>query len=220
MLNQPSEIKVDDNLTWESARVDPFLSTLECPPPFPTSQFFPQWYRDIKGDLRNYRDDKWRYDHTARYCKGLQGMQSLGWTIPLPVDITSEQNVISRKIVVPEMLYGTMWNNKDKNGEHVWDLTVVFWPWRARVKKGWRVVIMPYPLDWSPDWFTFSGAPPGNHAINAEKNGIGNMYSWEKPLDVVQYDYYNLDSVHAFKRNTTIQAGTVVFTAVVMPSAK
>jgi hypothetical protein len=219
MINQPAEVVVDENLTWESARVDPFLSNLECPPPTPLSQYLPQWYRDLKGDLREYRNDEWRYNHTARYCKGLQGMQSLGWTIPLPVPVNGVQNVISRKIVVPEMLYGTMWNDKDANGDHIWDLSIVFWPWRARVTKGWRVMIMPYTLDWSPDWFSFSGAAPGNYEINAEKNGIGNMYRWEKPLDVVKYDYYNIDTVHAFKRNTTISEGTLVFAAVIIPKS-
>jgi hypothetical protein len=219
MLKQPAEVVVDKNLTWESARVDPFLANLECPPPTPVSQYLPKWYRDLKGNLSEYRTGEWRYNHTARYCKGLQGMHSLGWTIPLPMPVTSTQNVISRKIVVPEMLYGTMWNDKDANGDHIWDLSIIFWPWRARVTKGWRVMTMPYALDWSPNWFSFSGAPPGNHDINIEKNGIGNMYHWENPLDVVQYDYYNLETVHAFKRNTIISEGTLVFTAVVIPNA-
>jgi hypothetical protein len=217
MKNQPAQVKVNENLTWESARVDSFLMDFDCPPPQPVSDFTPQWYRDLKGDLQLYRDDQWRYNHTARYCKGLQGIRNLGWTMPLPVDITSEQNTISRKIVVPEMLYGTHWNDKNELGEHIWDITLIFWPWRARLKKGWKMMTMAYPLDWSPDWFSFAGIPPPNYSINLEKNSIGNMYQWEQPLDTDTYDYYNIETVHAFRKESMIPKGTLTFSLVIIP---
>jgi hypothetical protein len=140
--------------------------------------------------------------------------------MPLPVDITAEQNVISRKIVVPEMLYGTIWNEKDENGEHIWDMTVVFWPWRARLAKGWKMLTTSYLLDWNRDWFSFSGMPPANYEVNHEKNCIGNMYRWEQPVDNEKYDYYNVETVYAFKKNTIIPKGSITFSLVMIPPAK
>jgi hypothetical protein len=217
MKSQPAEIKVSENLTWESARVDSFLQDFDCGSPQPIRDFIPDWYRSLKGDLCSYRDDSWRYNHTARYCKGLQGLRNVGWTIPLPVDITAKQNVVSRKLVVPEMLYGTMWNEKDAEGKHVWDLTIIFWPWRARLSKGWQMMTTAYHLDWSPDWFSFAGMPPANYSINPDKNGIGNMYQWEQSLDTERYDYYNIETVHAFRCGTCIPKDTVTFSLTIIP---
>jgi hypothetical protein len=217
MKNQPVQVQVSDNLTWESARVDSFLQDFDCPPPMPIAGITPQWYKDLKGDLRQYRNDDWRYNHTARWCKGLQGVMRTGWTIPLPVEVGPEQTVIGRKIVVPEMMYGTMWNDQDADGNHVWDLTVVFWPWRARLTKGWRMLTTAYPLDWSPDWFEFSGMPAANYFINTEKKSIGNMYRYEQPLDTDQYDYFNVETVLATKRGTVIPKGTITFNLVIIP---
>jgi len=217
MKNQLSEIQVSQNLTWESARVDSFLQDFDCGPPCPIGDFTPNWYKLLKGDLCTYRDDSWRYNHTARYCKGLQGLRNIGWTIPLPVDITHEQNTINRRIVVPEMLYGTMWNDKDSDGEHVWNLTVIFWPWRARLTKDWQMMTTAYHLDWSPDWFSFAGMPPANYNINTDKNGIGAMYQWEQPLDTENYDYYNIETVHAFRRGTCIPKDAVTFSLTIIP---
>jgi hypothetical protein len=219
MKNQPASVKVNDYLCWESARLDDFLADLDCEPPQPTQNFLPEWYANLKGDLRSYRTDDWRYNHTVRYCKGLQGLHSIGWTMPLPIDITAEQNVISRKIVVPEMLYGTMWNEKDQNNQHVWDFTIVFWPWRARLAKGWKMFTTAYHLDWNPDWFEFSGLPPANYSVNLEKNSIGSMYQWEQALDTDTYDYYNIETVLAFRRGTTIKKGAITFSLILIPPA-
>jgi hypothetical protein len=216
--NQPAEILVSENLSWQSARVDSFLQDFDCGPPQPVRNFVPKWYKELKGDLREYRNDDLRNNHTAKYCKGLQGLRNTGWTIPLPVDITQEQNIISRKIVVPEMLYGTMWNEKNPEGDHIWDLTVIFWPWRARLTKGWRMLTSAYHLDWSPDWFSFAGMPPANYDINKTKNGIGNMYQWEQPLDTECYDYYNVETVCAFRKGTFIPKSAVIFSLTIIPS--
>lgn len=217
MKTQPATIEIDHNLAWESARVDTFLHDLDCPPPCQAKGHVPTWYANLKGDLQMYRQDHWRYDHTARYCKGLQGIRGLGWIMPLPMDIGGEQNVISRKIVVPDMLHGTHWNDRDAFGNHIWDLTVIFWPWRARLTKGWSMLTMAYPIEWSPDWFSFAGMPPANYSVNTEKNSVGNMYQWEQPLDTDRYDYYNIETVHAFKRDTIIPKGSVTFSLVIIP---
>lgn len=217
MRFQPAQVQVSENLTWESARQDDFLQDLECPPPSPISDYVPHWYKSLKGDLSQYRQDQWRHNHSARWCKGFQGIWREGWTIPLPVDVGPEQTVIGRKTLVPEMLYGTMWNEKDSNGDHVWDLTLMFWPWRARLSKGWRMMTTAYALDWSTNWFSFSGMPEANYTIDSKKNSIGNMYHYEQPLDTDKYDYFNVESVLATKRNTVIPKGTVTFTLLIIP---
>lgn len=217
MKNQPHTVIVDPNLAWESARVDAFLHNVDCDPPSAMANHTPQWYCDLKSDLSLYRADKWRHNHTARYCKGLQGIRNLGWTIPLPFDLAETETVLSRKIIVPEMLHGTVWNDRDTNGEPIWDFAVIFWPWRARLSKGWRMLTMGYPLDWSRDWFSFAGFPPHNNAVNWEKNGINHMYQWEQKFDPDQYNYYNIETVHAFRRGSMIPKGSLIFSLVIIP---
>jgi hypothetical protein len=217
MKQQPAEVYVSNNLAWESARVDSFLQDFDCGPPQPVRKFMPDWYRSLKGDLCHYRNDNWPVDRTVKYCKGLQGLRNLGWTIPLPIDITYEQNVISRRLLVPEMMHGTIWNERDANGEHIWDLAIVFWPWRARLTKGWQMMTTAYHLDWNQDWFSFSGMPAANYLINNDKNGIGNMYQWEQPLDTEHYDYYNVETVHAFRRGTHIPKDSITFSLIIIP---
>jgi hypothetical protein len=74
-----------------------------------------------------------------------------------------------------------------------------------------------YHLDWSPDWFSFAGMPPANYSINPDKNGIGNMYQWEQSLDTERYDYYNIETVHAFRCGTCIPKDTVTFSLTIIP---
>jgi len=218
MRQQPAEVYISNNLTWQSARVDSFLQDFDCPAPTPICEYMPSWYKNLKGDLSQYRTDQWRHNHTARWCKGLQGIMQNGWTIILPVQVGQEQTIIGRKILVPEMLHGTMWNEQDADGDHVWEFTVMFWPWRARLTKGWRVMITAYPLDWSTNWFSFAGMPPANYSINNDKNSIGkNMYQWEQPLDIELYDYYNIESVLATKKGTIIPKGTITFNLSIIP---
>jgi hypothetical protein len=217
LRKQPCQVLVNDYLTWESARLDDFLQNFDCPPPTPLSEYIPSWYKNLKGDLSHYRTDQWRYNHTARWCRGLQGISQIGWTIPLPVEIGLQESTIGRKSLVPEMLYGTVWNEKDDAGHHVWDFTIVFWPWRARLSKGWKMMVTSYPLDWNPDWFTFSGLAPANCTPNPPRNSLGNMYLWEQPLDTDNYDYYNIETVHASRVGTSISKGEVTFSLIIIP---
>jgi hypothetical protein len=77
---------------------------------------------------------------------------------------------------------------------------------------GWRLLILPYLLDWSTDWAEFSGTVEPNYDI---QNGtsIGSALNWNTPIDP-QFNYYNLETVVAFKRNTVITAETLTFCAV------
>jgi hypothetical protein len=80
-----------------------------------------------------------------------------------------------------------------------------------------RMMVTAYHLDWSPNWFSFAGMPPANYRVNTDKNGIANMYQWEQPLDIENYDYYNIETVHAFRRETSIPKGTVTFSLTIIP---
>jgi hypothetical protein len=77
---------------------------------------------------------------------------------------------------------------------------------------GWRMLILPYLLDWSTDWAEFSGTVEPNYNI---QNGtsIGSALKWTTPINQC-FNYYNLETVIAFKRNTVIDAGTLTFCAV------
>jgi hypothetical protein len=76
-----------------------------------------------------------------------------------------------------------------------------------------------YQLDWNPNWFSFSGMPPANYKINLDKQGIGPMYRWEQSLDTDTYDYYNIETVHAFRKGTTINRGAIIFSLILIPPA-
>ena len=77
--------------------------------------------------------------------------------------------------------------------------------------KGWRILILPYLLDWSTDWAEFAGTVEPNYEIN--DNSIGTALTWTTTIDT-QFNYYNLETVVAFKRTSTIAAGTLTFCAV------
>ncbi len=216
MLNQPATVQVNDFLTWESARVDDFLQDVECPPPQPCRNFMPEWYKSLRGDLTKYRSDKWRNNNTIRHCQGIQGLTRLSFTIPMPFDIDEKENVLSRRILVTEMVHGTMWDERDDQGKNLWNLLAIFWPWRARVSKGHRILVTEHGLDWDPDYHTFSGATPPNHNPNPEKNGFGNMYRWEQNTDTDRYNYFNIETIIALRSRKTLKKGQLVFSLLIL----
>jgi len=216
MLNQPVAVQVNDFLTWESARVDAFLRDVECPPPQPCRNFMPGWYKNLRGDLTKYRSDEWRNNKTIRHCQGIQGLTRLSFTIPMPFDMTEQENVLSRRILVTEMVHGTMWDERDEQGNNLWNILAIFWPWRARVSKGYRILVTEHGLDWNPDYHTFSGATPPNHNPNPEKNGFGNMYSWEQKTDADQYNYFNIETITALRSGKTLKKDDLVFSLLIL----
>ena len=77
---------------------------------------------------------------------------------------------------------------------------------------GWRMIILPYLLDWNQDWHEFAGAVEPNYEIH-NGNSIGSGLKWNVPIDK-SYNYYNLETVLAFKRSGVVEKGTVTFCAV------
>jgi hypothetical protein len=73
-------------------------------------------------------------------------------------------------------------------------------------------LILPYLLDWSQDWQEFAGTVEPNYHV-VDGTGIGSGLKWSQPIRN-EYNYYNLETVMAYKRSVTVPAGTVTFTAV------
>jgi len=209
------DIRVNDYLTWEYCH-DPDIQYLNCPAPEPVRNHMPQWFKNQKAlkpeiDIAEHQ--------TIRNCLGFRGLANVGYTIPLPEIITSYDTYFSRGRLHPDMLYGTPWANKgtkpwsdDDTSLYEYCIRLLHWPWRARMAPGWRVLILPYLLDWSTDWAEFAGTVEPNYDIQ-NGTGIGSALNWATPIDP-QFNYYNLETVVAFKRNTAIAAGTLTFCAV------
>jgi hypothetical protein len=77
---------------------------------------------------------------------------------------------------------------------------------------GWRMLILPYLLDWAEDWNEFAGTVEPNYDIE-NGTGIGGALKWTQPINT-QYNYYNLETVIAFRRNIELDKGTITFCAV------
>ena len=209
------DITVNDYLTWEYC-ADPDIQYLNCPAPTPMRNHIPQWFRNQKARKQeiDIADQQ-----TIRNCLGFRGLATLGYTIPLPEELTGYDTYFSRGRLHPDMLYGTKWAN---TGTEPWTpndpspykycIRLLHWPWRARMAPGWRLLILPYLLDWSNDWNEFAGTVEPNYDIQ-NGTGIGSGLKWTQTIDH-NYNYYNLETVIAFKRSVTVAKDTVTFCAV------
>ena len=208
-------ITVNDYLTWEYC-ADPDIQYLNCPAPTPMRNHMPDWFRNQKARKQeiNIADQQ-----TIRNCLGFRGLAGLGYTIPLPEELTGYDTYFSRGRLHPDMLYGTRWANTgtepwadDDASLYEYRIRLLHWPWRARMAPGWRMLILPYLLDWPADWNEFAGMVEPNYDV---RNGtsIGSGLKWTQYIDH-NYNYYNLETVIAFRRSVTVAKGTVTFCAV------
>ena len=209
------DITVNDYLTWEYC-ADPDIQYLNCPAPTPMRNHMPDWFRNQKARKQeiNIADQQ-----TIRNCLGFRGLAGLGYTIPLPEELTGYDTYFSRGRLHPDMLYGTRWANTgtepwadDDASLYEYRIRLLHWPWRARMAPGWRMLILPYLLDWPADWNEFAGMVEPNYDV---RNGtsIGSGLKWTQYIDH-NYNYYNLETVIAFRRSVTVAKGTVTFCAV------
>jgi hypothetical protein len=67
-------------------------------------------------------------------------------------------------------------------------------------------------LDWPTSWNEFAGMVEPNYNIE-NGTGIGSGLKWTQPIDPA-YNYYNLETVIAFQRNTAVNRDTITFCAV------
>lgn len=212
-------IVVNEYLTWEYCD-DPEIQYLECPPPKPVKEFVPQWVKELKGDFSEYCDTS-SFQYTIRHCLGFQGILGLGWTIPLPENLDGHDTRFAIGRLHPAMMTGTKWANKLRPGwaaawqdysEYEYRFKLLHWPWRARMARGWQLLILPFLLDWDDNWHEFAGLVPPNYDIQ-HGTQVGQGLNWTTPIDD-NYNYYNLETVVAFKRNITMQKGTPIFCAI------
>lgn len=209
------DIPVNDYLTWEYC-ADPDIQYLKCPAPTPMRNHMPAWFQNQKARKQeiDIADQQ-----TIRNCLGFRGLATLGYTIPLPEELTGYDTYFSRGRLHPDMLYGTRWANTgtepwadDDSSLYEYRIRLLHWPWRARMAAGWRMLILPYLLDWSNDWQEFAGTVEPNYDVR-NGTGIGSGLKWTQPIDH-NYNYYNLETVIAFRRSVTVAKDTVTFCAV------
>ena len=139
----------------------------------------------------------------------------MGYAIPLPEEVTCYDTYFNRGRLHPDMIAGTPWARHepgrqwapDDYSEYEYSIRLLHWPWRARMTPGWRLLILPYLLDWSQDWTEFSGTVEPNYEVN-HGTDIGTGLKWTQPIDY-EYNYYNIETVVALRRGTTIPKGTL-----------
>ena len=217
------DVVVTDYLTWEYC-TDPDIQYLQCPAPTPMRNHMPEWFKNLKAKrpeivLGDGSGTPFAENQTVRNCIGFRGLASVGYTIPLPETLTGFDTYFSRGRLHPEMLHGTQWANKGTepwteydNSLYEYRIRLLHWPWRAKMSPGWRLLILPYLLDWNNDWNEFAGTVEPNYIIVNDR-GIGGALQWTQTIDT-QYNYYNLETVIAFKRNIQVLKDTVTFCAV------
>jgi len=218
-------IPVTDYLTWESCN-DPRFD-FDCPPPTPIANHLPDWFKNMRGNITEYLPEGFGADHTIRHCVGFRGLLDIGYTIPLPVPVGGWQTHFASGNLHPEMVHGTPWAEKPGGpwndptepntgkdfSPYRYRMKLLFWPWRARMAPGWRLMILPSPWEWHTEWQAFAGAPRPNYQFNNSHTGLGNYSNWELPIDE-NYNYSNIETVLAVHREHVIPAGTVTFWAV------
>ena len=204
-------------LVWEYCN-DPEIQYIDCLPPQPIKNFLPHWFTDLKGNMSDY-DSTNGFDKTIRHCLGFRGLLDLGFTIPLPETLDGYDTKFSQGRLHPEMLHATKWANKGKTpwtdddfSLYEYRLRLLHWPWRAKMARGWRLIILPFLLDWQDDWHEFAGAPAPSYDNFSNSCNIGSYLQFDQKIDA-RYNYYNLESVVAYKRSVNIKKGTVVFCA-------
>jgi len=218
-------IQETDYLTWESCN-DPRFD-FDCPPPQLVANFLPDWFKNMRGNIREYFPEGFGADQTIRHCVGFQGLLNIGYSMPLPVAVGGWQTHFASGNLHPEMVHGTPWAEKPggpwndasdvHNGKdwspYKYRMKLLFWPWRAKMAPGWRLMIVPNLWEWHTEWHAFSGAPKANYHVNPDSTGLGSYSKWDISLED-NYNYYNIETVLAVHREHVIPAGTVTFWAI------
>ena len=214
-------IQVTDYLTWESCD-DPRFNYLDCPAPVPSRNHLPTWVKELSGNIREYLPEGFAADHTIRHCLGFRGLMDIGYTIPTPEIVGGHDSDFARGRLHPEMIHGTQWaktwpkwapsdhwidstSNQPDYSPYRYRIKLLHWPWRARMAPGWRMLTLPNLWDWSEDFNTFSGAQSANLTSSA--------CTWDIPIDSA-YNYYNLETVVAIRRDRSIPKGAITFCVV------
>lgn len=198
------EINSTSILTWQrSCESDAEL----CPEPTPVKNVIPDWFKSMKGNFSNYSDSP-DYEKTVRHCLGLRGAMTLGWTIPW------KQGFVRGLPLHQEQIHGSMWAEQIDN-KYKWHLHIMCWPWRARLPRGWRLLITTHPLTWSDQWFSFTGCVDANYNV-INGTDVGSFWKYDYKVDD-EYCYYNIENVMAFREKDGydfVPNGTALFSAI------
>jgi len=234
LISIDMQITINEYLTWERAVLPDSVTEHVCPMPITMQESRPNWFRHLPGnlklaelpyqssaDLSMLNSHGWR---SVKFCEGIKGVRKLGYTIPLqaPVDnarhMDTRSNGWAEAYLHPEMLHGTCWAENDGAGNYAWTFKIMGFPWRARLSKGWRLAVQAYPLDWSREWFCFSGSVDSCYQISPDGCDIGSFWHWEEPVDP-NYNYFNVETVVALDAKKPpfteiIPAGTFLFSLI------
>ena len=207
-------------LSWEYCD-DPDIQYLNCPAPTPMRNHMPEWFKTLKAKSNNVTIAE---QQTIRNCLGFRGLASIGYTIPLPEDLDGHDTYFSRGRIQPAMMPGTLFANQgdmpwaDDPSLYEYRFKILNYPWRAKMEPGWRLLILPYLLDWSHNWQEFAGIVEPNYDLRPfyteSPTQIGSSLNWTQVIDK-RYNYYNLETVIALKRSVPkVNKGTLTFCAV------
>ena len=101
-------IETTPYLTWEYCD-DPEIQYLNCPAPTPMRNHMPEWFKKLKGK----RDEvTFAENQTIRNCLGFRGLANIGYTIPLPEDLSGHDTYFSRGRLLPSMIDGTIFGKQ------------------------------------------------------------------------------------------------------------
>jgi len=208
-------VEVNSYLTWEYCD-DPEIQYLECAAPTAMRNHMPEWFKKLKGKRNEITFAEQR---TIRNCLGFRGLANIGYTIPLPEDLDGYDTYFARGRVHPGMIEGTLFAGVRQppfgsdRSPYEYRFKILHYPWRAKMSKGWRLLILPYLLDWNNDWNEFAGTVEPNYDVQ-HGTQIGSSLKWTTAIDP-EYNYYNLETVIAYKRSVSkINKGTLTFCAV------
>jgi hypothetical protein len=198
------EIQANSILTWQRSSD---ASADLCPDPVPIQTVIPNWFKSLKGNFGHYSNNS-DYVHTARHCLGLRGAMNLGWTIPW------QSGFIRGVPLHAEQLHGSIWAEK-LDQDYKWHMHIMCWPWRARLPRGWRLLMAAHPLVWSQDWFAFAGCVDSNYHV-IDQHNVGLFWNYDYTIDQ-DYCYFNIENVMAFRQRDgydAIPPGTPIFSAI------
>jgi len=195
------KIKETEYLTWEYCN-DPDVQYLSCPAPTPIADNKPDWFKNLSVNIKQYNPDS-NFEHTIKSCLGFRGLINLGYTIPLPEEVTALDTYFSRGRINADMVPGTKFDQS-------WRFRLLNFPWRAKMAKGWRLLILPYLLDWPEKQQSFAGAVAPNYRTCQNNCSVDMSLKWDIEMDIEKYNYYAIEPAVAFKQK--IPKGSVIFT--------
>jgi len=103
----------------------------------------------------------------------------------------------------PEMVHGTDFAELTED-DYKWQLYLIRWPWRAKLPKGWRLLVIENPLLFRTDCKVFTGCVDANYVKYNDEN-MHREDNYTQTLDFDNYNYFFVDAVMAVRRNEFVE---------------